>query len=50
MAREAYYVEMMDRPWRDYAKPFKHDILARRIEITTSCRDCDPLPRVPDSA
>lgn len=49
MAREAYYVEMMDRPWREYAKPFKHDILARRIEITTSCRDCDPLPRVPDA-
>lgn len=49
MVKEAYYIEMMSRPWQDYVKDFKRDILARRIAITTACRDCDPLPRVADA-
>jgi len=49
MAREDYYIEMMQRPWTDYAKAFRHEILGRRIEITASCRDADNLPRVADA-
>ena len=49
MVKESYYIEMLDKPWQDYAKPVKHDILERRIEITAACRDCDPMPRVKDA-
>ena len=47
MAKESYYIEMMGKPWEDYVKPVKLDILSRRIEITVACRDCDHLPRDP---
>ena len=46
MVKENYYIEMLGRPWQEYAKPVKHDILKRRIDITAACRDCDPIPRV----
>lgn len=49
MVKEAYYIDMMARPWQDFVKEFKRDILARRIAITTACRDCDPLPRVAEA-
>ena len=49
MVQESHYVEMMDQPWQNYVKPVKLDILERRIGITTDCRDCDGLPRVPDA-
>lgn len=49
MVKESYYIEMMDRPWQDYAKLVKRDRLEERIRITTACRDCDDLPRVADA-
>lgn len=49
MPREEYYIEMMQRPWTEYTKEFRHEILKRRIEITTACRDSDHLPRVEDA-
>ena len=47
MAKEEYYIEMMDKPWQDYVKPVKLPVLTERIRITTECRDCDDLPRDP---
>ncbi|MEM9062957.1 MAG: FkbM family methyltransferase [Pseudomonadota bacterium] len=49
MVKESYYIDMLDKPWQDFVKPVKLDILARRIEITVACRDCDPMPRVADA-
>ena len=46
MVKESYYIDMLDRPWQEFAKPVKHEILKRRIDITAACRDCDPMPRV----
>lgn len=47
MAREEYYIEMMQQPWQNYVKPVKLPVLSDRIRITTDCRDCDALPRDP---
>lgn len=49
MAKESYYIEMMSRPWQDYAKPAKLKVLEERIRITAACRDAEDLPRVPDA-
>ena len=49
MPKESYYIEMMQRPWQDYVKPAKREVLERRIRITADCRDCDALPRHKDA-
>ncbi|MEM7057448.1 MAG: hypothetical protein AAF557_07660 [Pseudomonadota bacterium] len=49
MAKEEYYIAMMRKPWQRYVKPFKLRILTDRIRITSACRDCDDLPRVPNA-
>ena len=47
MAKEEYYIQMMEQPWQDFVKPVKLPVLTERIRITAECRDCDDLPRVP---
>ena len=45
MSREQAYYEMMDQDWRANVRPERVPILEERIRVTTSCRDCDDLPR-----
>ena len=47
MVKEAFYVDMMQKDWREFVKPIKVPILEERIKITAACRDCDDLPRDP---
>lgn len=49
MPKEAYYIDMMSRPWQDFVKPAKLAVLEERIAITAGCRDCDGLPRDPQA-
>ena len=47
MVKEAFYIDMMGKDWREFVKPVKVPVLEERIRITTACRDCDHLPRDP---
>lgn len=47
MRREQVYIDMMATDWRKTVRPARIPDLERRIRLTTSCRDCDGLPRAP---
>ncbi|MEM7243494.1 MAG: FkbM family methyltransferase [Pseudomonadota bacterium] len=49
MAKEQYYIDMMEKPWQEGVKEVKLPILEKRIEITSACEDCADLPRVENS-
>ena len=47
MPNEQFYIRMMGEDWRRGIKKMRVPVLEKRIRVTTSCRDCDALPRDP---